>query len=277
MDLVAQAKKMTPEAVADLLRRNYELECERKVRHKEAKVLRDEIAKRNDFVAVLNGKLTSADAEAKQLKAQTEELKAQLAWFQRQYFGAKSERRILEALSPADQLWLGQQMLELSEEPPADTETAADIESKGRGRGKGSRKAKPARCDDSLSSRLHFDDSVPIEEVIIKDPQMEALPEDQVEIIGQDVTYKLAQRSPYVVIKTVKIAWKEKGKADIHKAKLPTVVERSIADVSFLAGLAVDKHCHHLPLYRQHQRLVQGGIHIERSTLTRLNQRTAEM
>lgn len=266
---------MTPEDVTALLRRNYELECESKIRRKEAKLLRDELAKRNENVTALSDKLASADAETEKLKAEAEQLKAQLAWFKKQLFGAKSERRILEALSSADQLWLGEQMLELSEQSPADNETAADVEEKGRSRGR--RKPKPARCEDSLSSRLHFDDSVPVEEVIIKDPKLEALPKDQVEIIGKDVTYKLAQRSPYVVLKTVRTAWKKKGEDAIQKAALPTVVERSIADVSFLAGLAVDKHCHHLPLYRQHQRLTQGGIHIERSTLTRLLQRVAEM
>ncbi len=263
---------MTPEGIAALLRRNYELECESKVRHKEAKMLRDS-------VAVLNGKLADADPKAQHLKTQAEELKIQLAWYKNQVFGATSERRILEALEPADQLWLGEQMLELSENRPADDETAGDLEAKGRGRGRGAARqpSKPARCDDSVSSRLHFDDSVPIEEVVVADPELDALPKDQVEIIGQNVTYKLAQRSPYVVIKTIRTAWKKKGEDAIHKAHLPSVVERSIADVSFLAGLAVDKHDHHLPLYRQHQRLKQGGIHIERSTLTRLLQRVAEM
>lgn len=269
MDLMTQAQHMTPADIAALLRRNHELECESKVRRKEAELLRGELAKRDDNVVALTGKLASADAE-------TEQLRAQLAWFKKQVFGAKSERRILEALSPADQLWLGEQMLELSENPPADNETGTDVEDKGR-RGKGKRPAKPARCEDSLSSRLHFDESVPVEEVIVKDSELEALPQNQVEIIGQDVTYKLAQRSPYVVIKTIRRAWKKKGEETIHKASLPTVVERSIADVSFLAGLAVDKCCHHLPLYRQHQRLRQGGVHIDRSTLTRLLRRVAEM
>lgn len=57
MDLATQAQQITPEGIAALLRRNYELECESKVRHKEAKMLRDS-------VAVLNGKLADADAKA---------------------------------------------------------------------------------------------------------------------------------------------------------------------------------------------------------------------
>jgi len=48
----------------------------------------------------------------------------------------------------------------------------------------------------------------------------------------------------------------------------PAVLERSVADVSFLAGLIIDKFRFHLPLYRQHQRLALAGVHVGRSTLT---------
>ncbi len=208
--------------MAALLRRNHELECESKARRRETKLLRDNVANLNEKLANSDAQTEQLKIEAEQLKVEakglrsetrelkavTEELKAQLEWFKKQLFGAKSERWILEALSPADQLWLGEQMLELSEQPPADNETLADVEKKGRNKGK--RSKKPDRCQDSISSRLHFDDSVPIEEVVIRDPEMEALPKDQVEVIGQDVTYKLGQRSPYLVIKTIRTTWKKK-------------------------------------------------------------------
>ena len=45
------------------------------------------------------------------------------------------------------------------------------------------------------------------------------------------------------------------------------VLERSVGDVSFLAGMLVDKFAYHLPLYRQHQRLRDSGIELSRSTL----------
>jgi transposase len=32
-------------------------------------------------------------------------------------------------------------------------------------------------------------------------------------------------------------------------------LEKSFADVSFLAGLLIEKYRYHLPYYRQHQRL----------------------
>ena len=48
------------------------------------------------------------------------------------------------------------------------------------------------------------------------------------------------------------------------------MLERSIADVSFLFGMLVDKFVYHLPLYRQHQGLSQCGITLSRTTLTTL-------
>jgi hypothetical protein len=55
------------------------------------------------------------------------------------------------------------------------------------------------------------------------------------------------------------------------------VLGRSLADVSLLAGLAIDKFLYHLPLYRQHQRMEAAGIHLGRSTLTSLVHRTGDL
>ena len=55
---------------------------------------------------------------------------------------------------------------------------------------------------------------------------------------------------------------------------LPQVLDNSLADVSFLVGLMVDKFQYHLPLYRQHQRLQQSGITLARATLTKLVKRS---
>src|SRR5690606_20170664 len=48
----------------------------------------------------------------------------------------------------------------------------------------------------------------------------------------------------------------------------PNVLEKSIVDVSFLAGLIIDKFLYHLPLYRQHQRLANNGVELSRASLT---------
>jgi hypothetical protein len=48
----------------------------------------------------------------------------------------------------------------------------------------------------------------------------------------------------------------------------PAILEGGRADVSFLAGLVIDKFLYHLPLYRQHQRLIAAGIEVSRQWLT---------
>ena len=39
----------------------------------------------------------------------------------------------------------------------------------------------------------------------------------------------------------------------------PNVLERTSVDVSFLAGMLIDKFRYHLPLHRQHQRLADSA------------------
>jgi transposase len=63
---------------------------------------------------------------------------------------------------------------------------------------------------------------------------------------------------------------KDKRRATLLEVPAPSsVLDGSLAEVSLLAGLLVDKFCYHMPLYRQHQRLADAGITLSRSTLTR--------
>ena len=50
------------------------------------------------------------------------------------------------------------------------------------------------------------------------------------------------------------------------------VIEGSRADVSFQAGMMVDKFAFHMPLYRQHQRLRDAHINLSRAWLTQVMQ-----
>ncbi len=50
------------------------------------------------------------------------------------------------------------------------------------------------------------------------------------------------------------------------------ILEGSRADVSFAAGLLVDKFAYHLPVYRQHQRLADSGIPVSHPWLTQIAQ-----
>ena len=92
------------------------------------------------------------------------------------------------------------------------------------------------------------------------------------------MTYRLAQRpAAYVVLKYIrKVAKSTDGKLSCPPAP-ESVLGKSVADVSLLANLAIDKFRYHLPLHRQHQRMQAAGVRLARSTLTGLVQRSAEL
>ncbi len=195
-----------------------------------------------------------------ELKKSHDELADRVAWFQRQLFGSKSERRIVDA--DGRQLTLGEvQRLEASDAP------TIDVPAHRRRHGN-----KASETDDQA---LRFDPSVPVEEIVMdeaKDPKDYAL-------VGEKTTCRLAQRpGAYVVLRYIRRVYKRKSDGEFSCLPAPpAVLEKSCADVSFLAGLVIDKMVYHLPLYRQHQRLKAAGVHLARSTLTNMVHRTAEL
>ena len=67
------------------------------------------------------------------------------------------------------------------------------------------------------------------------------------EVIGEVLTHRLAQRAGrYVVLKYVRPVIKRK--TDAVMCSWSAVWAGSLADVSLLAGLLVDKFCHHCVL-----------------------------
>mgnify|MGYP000603268894 CR=1 FL=1 len=188
-------------------------------------------------------------AENAQLHQQLQSLQQQLDWFKRQLFGRKSEKRLIE--NP-DQLDLGRLLGDIPSpgEPPA-TEQISYTRRKGK-----------QRSDDCVTdSGLRFDDRVPVEVIELSAPQLQGPEADQYEIIDHKITRRLAQRpGSYVVLEYRRPVIRDKRRATLMEVPAPSAVfDNSLADVSFLAGLLVDKFCYHLPLYRQHQRLADAG------------------
>ena len=225
-----------------------------------------------------NNKNKSRDALAKQLaeisqsmnalREENVELKRQLDWFKRQLFGPKSEKRI----DPNPyQMSLGEEFA-----APVDPDEEPEKETISYERGK-ARKHRPDDC--VTDSGLRFDDSVPVKTITLPILGIEGLSEDDYDIIDVKKTYRLAQRpASYVVLCYEQPVIKLKRTKDILSAiMLANVLERSLADVSFLVGLMVDKFQYHLPLYRQHQRLSAAGITLSRATLTSLVRRGIEL
>ncbi len=215
-------------------------------------------------------KLSGLEAEITKLAARNEELTAQVKWFQKQLFGQKSERRIIE--TPQEQLYLGEQFKKETAEE--ETRTVKEHE----------RKKRKTRSTDGDNENLFFDeDAVPVEEIEIVNPETEGLSEDEYEVISQKISYRLAQRpGMYVILKYVRNVIKKKDSPK-DKPKIscpplpPAVFEKSHADVSFLAGMLIDKFQYHLPLYRQHQRLTSAGINVSRAWMTQLVHRNGDL
>ena len=102
---------------------------------------------------------------------------------------------------------------------------------------------------------------------------------DQYEIIDYKYTHRLAQRpGSYVILKYRRDVVRHKADKSLSTAAAPSgLFDRSFADVSFIAGILVEKYRYHLPLYRQHQRLEASGITVSRGTLTNLEQRAGDL
>lgn len=225
--------------------------------------------KHEEIVSLLSSKCA--------LEEEVATLKRRIAWFEKQLFGQKSERRVSDV--PATQLGLGAILGAAPENPPPTTKLIAAHE----------RKTNHKKPLDGATADvgLRFGDTVPVKEIRIEPAEMAGLPADAYQIIDEKITYRLAQEpSSYVVLKYVRPVIKLKSEeetkpaadgemqadvpANIVCAPAPrAVLDKTYADVSVLAGLLIDKFVYHLPLYRQHRRLESSGIVLSRAILTR--------
>ncbi len=198
------------------------------------------------------------------LTTENERLRFQNSWLQRLLYGRKSERRPVD---PNDkQLTLGEWL----REGDAEKEESVVVPEHRR-----RKKRKPDKEVDA--EKLRFDESVPVEEIRLPNPEVDE--SDETQEITEKVTYRLAQRpASYVILKYIRPVVKKKDGSLSCPAAPPSVLgPKGIADVSLLAGLAIEKFRYHLPLYRQHQRMEAAGIRLARSTLTNWIHRTADL
>jgi transposase len=207
--------------------------------------------------------------EVGHLKRQNGELKRQVEWFKRQLFGRKSERFVAEP--DAQQLHLGQLVGEMPASPPP-AATGNPVA--------GHTRRKPRSDFADEGATPFFDEAkVPVETIVVANPEAQGLTPEQYEVIGEKVSHRLAQRpGSFVVLKYVRPVIKRRDDETLHCAPAPVgVLEGSRADVSFIVGLLVDKFRWHLPLYRQHQRLLDAGFNVSRPWLTQLVQQASQL
>ena len=205
-------------------------------------------------------------SELAALKQQNQALQSQLDWFKKQLFGQKSERRLVEAPGQMDIAEV------LGEGKPARAETPTEQISYTR--------RKKRRADGCATDEgLRFDKDVPVEVIEIAHPAMTGAEADDYELIDHKISRKLAQRpGSYVVLEYHRPVLKHKPTQRLSTPPLPTpVLDKCLADVSLLAGMLVDKFVYHLPLYRQHQRMLHSGIELSRTSLSTWTQRSIEL
>jgi len=206
-----------------------------------------------------------------QLNEKIQSLEQQLDWFKRQIFGEKSEK--FDMTDNPYQQTIADVLNQLPALPASPLDEKETISYQ---RGKAKKNSLEGSPDDS---GLRFDECVPVEEIILPSTELEGANANDYEIIGTKHTYRLAERpGSQVVLKYIRQVLKKKSTQTIITPVAPAnVLDKSFADVSFLAGLLINKFCYHLPLYRQHQRLEQNGFKIARSTLTNLGKRSIEL
>ncbi len=200
-------------------------------------------------------------------------LKSRIAWFEKQIFGQKSEKR------DADNPYQASLLTEATETP---VEAPSQKEVGGYQRGT-AKKVRPEEC--TTDAGLRFSDDVPVEKIDIVPPELTGPEADQYDVIDTKITYKLAQHpASFVVLEYHLPVLKKKASAAlddtpqvITTAMPEQVLDSSIADVSLIVGLLINKFLYHLPLHRQHQQLAHNGITVARSSLTNWTQRGIEL
>ena len=223
----------------------------------QVEALQQENAHLSATVADLGERLAQATGHLQSALGRITQLQQQVDWFTRQLFGSTSERRL--EFDEADQASLFAALG--IEAPPAGDVPTQEVRYQRRGK----------RRDGAVNeSGLRFDGTVPVEVIVVTDRAIEAIPEADREVVGEKVVHRLAQEpGSYKVLKYVRQVVKRRDTGELlAPPSPPNVLERTCVDVSFLAGMLVDKFRYHLPLHRQHRRLADCGIQVSRSSLT---------
>jgi len=161
--------------------------------------------------------------------------KKQIEWFQRQIFGSKRER-----FAPTPDL-MQMHLREVFPVPESVPEERQVVPAYTR------RVAKTDLANTEESVPFFDESRVPMETIMVIDAEIKALDTDQYAVIGEKVSYCLAQRlGSYVVLKYVRPLIKRLDLQILHCPPAPVgVLEGSRADVSLVAGLLIDKVAYH--------------------------------
>jgi len=190
-------------------------------------------------------------AENRALKAELANLQAQVAWFQRQMFGSRSEK--LPVQVP------GQTKLGLPETPQH--ERAKQTVTYERRTVAPQKRPIPAEV---------FANVPVIETLELVPDEVKAEP-DAFEQISEERTFEVELIGPKLVKRViVRPKFRRKGERDqapVIAPALPRVVMGGYASAGLIAYIVISKYQHHLPLYRLESMSAQWGAELSRKTM----------
>jgi len=221
-------------------------------------------AMQNSSPEQLQGKVLEYSKENTALRNENAYLKEQLAWFQRQLFGKRSEKTIAN-LDEEQLIFEGFDLLESTNKEETQTVPAHT-------------RRKPKRDG---KDKITLPPDLPVERTVLDLPEKEKFcPEtgEPLVKIGEEVTHKLAYKPGSYYLKEIvrpKYALPE-GKGIITSELPESFIDKCRVDESFLAHLLTQKYANHLPLYRISEILARQGIRISRQLLSQWVLRVGE-
>ena len=199
----------------------------------------------------------------KLLNNEIDSLKEQLAWFQKQVFGTRSEK-IVKALDnnvillPGFEEYFNEQEsnLENNEKKQVASHTRRAPENKGK-------------------DKITIPEDLPVQRIELDIPEEEkTCPETGLPLvkIGEEISRKLAHVPESFYVKEYVrpiYAMPKETEEGIRFAELPdSIIPKCRADESFLAEIVTKKYADHLPLYRMSEAFGRIDINISRQLLS---------
>ena len=205
-----------------------------------------------EIVAML---LASREFSGKEQSYQSEikTLKEQLAWYQRQMFGQKSERRVPDMPPEQGKLFAvsSSPVGVKTQEAKAHTRKMRQVLSK----------------DEENAPEGTFPLHLRREEIPIE-YKPEGYSDSELEVISEKITERLAETPGEQYVKRyVRKVYKVKESGELICAPAPEhIFGRCKVDESFIVLMVISKFLWHLPLYRQHQMLKLEGVTLSRES-----------
>ena len=194
------------------------------------------------------------------LKKEVATLKEQLEWFRRQIFGKRSEKNIEKA---ADNELYFEGFEKFFSQPPQSKKLVVSAHT---------RTVRSHNGQDSIT----LPEDLPVQRQVIDLPEKDKICAETglpLTKIGEEVSRKLAFQPGSYYIKEIvrpKYALPQASEEGIKTAPLPeTLLDRCLADESFLADIMTKKFGDHLPLHRIAEMLSREGIGISRQILSK--------